>query len=448
MTATSSRLISYSLWLLGIWVLISFWSMNLPGASAGTFNPETINTWDTAWMLISTALVMLMTPAVWFFYGGMVSSKNIVSVLKQSILILSIVSIQWVLFGYSLVFGTDVWGIIGGMNFFWLRGVGFAPNADYAATIPHLAFMMFQGMFAIVTPALIIWAIVERINLKALIIFVLFWTTLVYDPIAHWVWGVGGWLRVYGALDFAGGTVVHMSAWFSALAAAMLVGKRINQGHPGNIANNLPFIILWAALLWFGWFGFNAGSAVASGALAASAFVVTNTAAAAAALAWMFLSWAETGKPSAMAAAIGAVCGLVVITPASWYVGPLSSVAMGLIGGVLTYMSVYLRTKKIKIDDTLDVWAAHGMGGLFGALLTWVFAEKAINSAGADGALFGNPHLLIIQLWTVCVTWLYAFFATIILLKVIGLFMPLRVSSSDEKEGLDMATHGEVGFRF
>ncbi len=448
MKKATSRLLSYSLFLIFVWVVISVWSMNLPGTSAWSFDPATINSWDTAWMLISTALVMLMTPAVWFFYGWMVSAKNIVSVLKQSLLILAIVSVQWVLFGYSLVFWTDINGIIGGLNFFWLQWVGFAPNADYAWTIPHLAFMMFQWMFAIVTPALIIWAIVERVNLKALIIFTLFWTTLVYDPIAHWVWWVGWWLRAYGALDFAGGTVVHMSAWFSALAAALLVGKRLNQKHPAHTANNLPFIILGAALLWFGWFWFNAWSAVASGSLAASAFVVTNTAAAASALAWMFLSWAETGKPSAMAAAIWAVCWLVVITPASGYVWPLSSIAIWLLGWVLTYMTVYLRTQKIKIDDSLDVWAAHGMWWLFWAVLTWVFAEKAINSAWANWALFWNPSLLFIQIWTVAVTWLYAFFATIIILKVISFLIPLRVSSDDEIEGLDMATHGEVWFRF
>lgn len=422
--------------------------MSLPGTSAGAFDPATINSGDTAWMLVATAMVMLMTPAVWFFYGGMVNSKNIVSVLKQSLLIMWIVTIQWVLFGYSLVFGTDINGFIGGLDYIGLTGVGFAPNADYAGTIPHLLFMMFQGMFAIITPALIIGAFVERINLKALIIFTLLWTTLVYDPVAHWVWGLGGWLRDFWALDFAGGTVVHMTAWFSALAAAMIIGKRLEPKHPAHTANNLPFIILGAGLLWFGWFGFNAGSAVGSGALTASAFVVTNIAAAAAAITWMLLSWAETGKPSAMAAAIGAVCGLVVITPASGFVSPLSAIAMGIIGWVLTYLAVYLKTQKTKIDDTLDVWAAHGMGWLFGAILTWVFAEKAINGAGFDGALFGNPELLFVQIATVAVTAVYAFVMTIIILKVIELFIPLRVSASEEKEGLDMATHGEIGFRF
>ena len=440
-------MVKHAIWVLIAGALIGYSSIYFAGASAGEYDISAINTGDTAWMLVSAALVMLMTPAVGFFYGGMVSSKNVVSVLKQSVVILALVSIQWVVIGYSLVFGTDTNGIIGSLQFFGLKDVGFAPNADYAATIPELVFMVFQAMFAIITPALIIGAFVERIRFSTLIAFVLLWTTFIYDPVAHWVWGVGGWLRDLGALDFAGGTVVHMTAGFSALAAAMLVGRRLTHSPVGSSANNIPFVILGAILLWFGWFGFNAGSALASGALAASAFVVTNTAAAAAALTWTFLSWAENKKPSAMAAATGAVCGLVAITPASGFVGPVASIAIGIVAGVITYTAVYIRTHKIRIDDTLDVWAAHGIGGLTGAVLTGIFAEKAINAAGNNGLLFGNPNQLVVQIVAVGAVALYSFFGTWIILKVVSFFSSLRVSSSQESEGLDLAVHGEAGYR-
>ncbi len=377
----------------------------------------------------------------------MVTSKNVVSVLKQTIVILSLVSIQWVLIGYSLVFGHDMGGLIGGLNFVGLRDVGFAPNPDYASTIPQLAFMIFQAMFAIITPALIIGAFVERVSFKTLVIFTLLWTTLVYDPVAHWVWGTGGWLKALGALDFAGGTVVHITAGFSAISAAMLVGKRINGKHPSTHANNVPFVLLGAGLLWFGWFGFNAGSALSASPLAVSAFVVTNIAASAAALTWMVLSWLHNKKPSAMATATGAVCGLVAITPASGYVGPVSSIAIGIISGVVTYVALYLRSTKVKIDDTLDVWAAHGVGGFTGALLTGIFAEKAVNAAGNNGLLFGNPNQLWIQLAAVLVTSVYSFAMTYAMLKILSLKLKLRVSPSEEKKGLDIAIHGESGYR-
>ena len=443
------NLLLHSLGLLILGGLIGLLSISFAGASAGTFDPESINSGDTAWMLVSSALVMLMVPAVGFFYAGMVRSKNVVSVLKQSMVILSLVTLQWVLIGYTLVFGKDINGLIGDLSFLGLRGVGFAPNADYAATIPHLVFMVFQGMFAIITPALIIGAFVERIRFKTLVIFTLAWATLVYDPIAHWVWGVGGFLRNQGALDFAGGTVVHISAGFSAIAAAWLIGKREDHktAHPATSANNVPFVILGAALLWFGWFGFNAGSALSSGALAASAFVVTNIAAAAAALTWMTLSWSQNRKPSAMGTVTGAVCGLVAITPASGFVGPISAIAIGIISGVVTYLALYFRSKKINVDDTLDVWAAHGIGGVTGAVLTGIFAEKAINEFGNNGLLFGNPGQLWIQIGAVFVTATYSFFATVILLKVINYFSELRVSKAEEKQGLDMAVHGEAGYR-
>ncbi len=427
--------------------LIGFASTRFAGASSGAYDATKINAGDTAWVLAAASLVMLMTPAVGFFYGGMVTSKNVVSVIKQSLLILGVVSIQWVLFGYSLVFGNDVGGVIGGLNFFGLYGVGYAPNATYAGTIPQLAFMVFQAMFAIITPALIIGSFVERIRFRTLVLFVLLWSTLVYDPIAHWVWGAGGWLHHLGALDFAGGTVVHISAGFAGLAAAIVIGRR-REYQPGQpiASNNVPFVLLGAALLWFGWFGFNAGSALAASPLAVSAFVVTNTAAAAAALTWMVLSWAENKKPSAMATATGAVCGLVAITPASGFVGPIASIAIGVIAGVVTYLMLLIRSKRTRIDDTLDVWAAHGMGGVTGAILTGIFAEKAINSAGNNGLLFGNPGQLWTQVLAVAVTLTYSFVMTFILLKLLTP-LGLRVSSKEEAQGLDLAVHGEEGYR-
>jgi Amt family ammonium transporter len=438
----------WAIFILAVGVVIGYCAIYFGGASAGTYDPASLNSGDIAWMLCSSALVMIMTPAVGFFYGGMVPSKNVVSVLKQSLLILSLISIQWVVIGYSLAFGPDAFhGLIGNVSHFMLRGVGYAPDPAYAATIPALVYMIFQAMFAIVTPALIIGAFVGRIRFKTLVIFTLLWATLVYDPIAHWVWSPNGWLHTLGALDFAGGTVVHMSAGFSALAAAILVGKRLDTQTPGNA--NVPFVILGAALLWFGWFGFNAGSALTSGALAASAFVVTNTATAAASLTWVALSWAEHKKPSAVAAAIGAVAGLVAITPASGFVGPVASIAIGIIAGVVTYLAIHLRSNKMPVDDTLDVWAGHGIGGLTGALLTGVFAETAINSAGANGLLFGNPHQLWIQLIAVAAAGIYSFVATWVILKVLVMLgLPLRVSSEDEAEGLDTAVHGEPGYRF
>jgi ammonium transporter, Amt family len=420
----------------------------LAGGSAGPFKVGDINTGDTAWVMASAALVMIMTPAVGFFYGGMVRSKNVVSVIKQSVVVLALVSIQWVLFGYSLAFGKDIGGgILGGLGFFGLNGVGYAPNPDYAPTIPHLAYMIFQAMFAIITPALIIGAFVERIRFRTLIVFILLWTTLVYDPIAHWVWNPDGWLHKLGALDFAGGTVVHASSGFAALAAAIVVGKRIGfKKGEATQANNVPFTILGAALLWFGWFGFNAGSALAASPLAVSAFVATNTAAAAAALTWMALSWVQNGRPSALATATGAVCGLVAITPASGFVGPLSSIAIGVIGGLVTYLMLLFRSRKTLIDDTLDVWAAHGMGGVTGAILTGVFAEKVINSAGANGLLFGNPGQLLTQILAVVATAAYSFVVTFLLLKLLS-YMGLRVTDREEALGLDLAAHGEEGYR-
>lgn len=415
--------------------------------SAGQFEASSISSGDTAWILIATALVMLMTPAVGFFYGGMVKSKNVVSVIKHSLVILSLVSLQWVIIGYSLVFGNDMGGLIGNLNFIGLKGVGFAPNADYAATIPQLAFMIYQGMFAIITPALIIGAFVGRIRFKALVVFVLAWTTLIYDPVAHWVWGTGGWLRNLGALDFAGGTVVHVTAGFSALAAAIIIGRR-KEVSRHVVANNVPTVLLGASLLWFGWFGFNAGSALAASVLAVNAFVVTNIAAATSALVWMVMSWVQHKKPSALATATGAVCGLVAITPASGFVSAMSAIAIGIFAGLVTYLSLSFRVTYTKIDDTLDVWAAHGMGGVTGAVLTGIFAEKAINTGASNGLLFGNPQQVLMQLLAVLIVATYSFFGTIVILKIVKVITNLRVSLSEEIKGLDLAVHGEAGYRF
>jgi len=401
---------------------------------------------DTAWVLAAASLVMIMTPAVGFFYGGMVRSKNVVSVIKQSIFILAAISIQWVLFGYSIAFGgNDIGGFIGDLKDFGLAGVG----NHLTGTIPEFAFVAFQAMFAIITPALIIGAFVERIRFSVLIVFTVLWSTLVYDPLAHWVWHANGWLFQMHALDFAGGTVIHVSSGFAALAAALVVGKRIGfKKGEATEANNVPFVLLGAAILWFGWFGFNAGSALAANTLATSAFVVTNTAAAAAALVWLVLSWVQNGRPSALATATGAVCGLVAITPASGFVSPMSSIAIGIIGGLVTYLMLFIRSRFTSIDDTLDVWAAHGMGGVTGALLTGVFAETAVNSAGQNGLLFGNPGQLGVQALAVVVAAGLSFVVTLILLFVLKLiFGSLRVTEREEALGLDLASHGEEGYR-
>jgi ammonium transporter, Amt family len=439
------KLAFYVMALLAVGLVAGFASTYFAGASAGPFNPSAINSGDTAWVLTASALVLLMTPAVGFFYGGLVTSKNVVGVIKQTLLILALVSIQWILFGYSLAFGPDFHGVIGGLGFFGLNGVGFAPSS-YAKTIPQLAFMIFQAMGAIITPALIIGSIVQRVRFRTLVIFVLLWTTLVYDPIAHWIWGNGGWLQQMGVLDFAGGAVVHTSAGFAGLAAAMVIGKRRDFKQGEAIASHhVPFVLLGAGLLWFGWVGFNGGSALAASPIAVNAFVVTNTAGAAGALVWMLLSWAEKRKPSAMSTAIGAVCGLIAITPASGYVGPVASLAIGIIAGLVSYIALYVRSQRTQIDDTLDVWAAHGMSGVTGVILTGVFAEKAINNAGNNGLLFGNPTQFGIQIMAVLVTLAYSFGITFLLLKVLAP-LGLRVSAQEEAEGLDIAVHGEEAY--
>jgi Amt family ammonium transporter len=404
----------------------------------------TINAGDTAWVLIASTLVLMMTPALAFFYGGMVRKKNILSTLNLSFIIMSLLSVQWVLYGYSLVFGSNLGGIIGGLNFFGLSGVGASPNAAYAPTIPHLAFAAFQMMFAIITPALITGAFVERVRFKTFLVFSLLWATLVYDPVAHWVWGTGGMLRQLGALDFAGGTVVHITAGFSALAFAMVIGARKGFGKSTFEPNNIPYSILGAGLLWVGWFGFNGGSALAANGVAVNAVVTTNTAAAASGLMWMLLSWRDD-RPSVLGIITGAVVGLVAITPAAGYVTPLSALAIGAIAAPISYYAIRLR-QRFNLDESLDVWACHGMGGTWGALATGLFATKAVDDAGANGLFYGNPAQFLIQLVTVVVVVIFAFGVTFMVTKLLNRFMGLRVSASEEQVGLDISEHGERAY--
>jgi Amt family ammonium transporter len=401
---------------------------------------------DTAWLLISTALVMLMTPGVALFYGGMVRRKNLLSTIMMSFVCLGLVGLLWVLYGYSLSFGPDKGGFIGGLEWVFLNNVGQAPSTVYATTVPHLAFMMFQGMFAIITVALISGAVVERMKFSSLLVFSVLWLTFVYCPVAHWVWGSGGWLAKLGALDFAGGTVVHINAGASALALAWLLGPRRGylEKHPME-PNSIPLVVLGAALLWFGWFGFNAGSALTSGGLASSAFVATNTAAAAAAFTWMLLSWIYR-RPSLLGAATGAVVGLVAITPAAGFVSPIMGIPIGIGAAVACYYAMLFRARKMGVDESLDVWACHGIGGTWGALATGIFASVAVNSAGADGLIFGNAMQLARQFLAVFVVWAFAFGVSWVLGKLVDVTMGLRVTAVEETVGLDISQHGERAY--
>jgi Amt family ammonium transporter len=408
--------------------------------------PPKIDSGDTAWVLVSSALVLLMTaPGLALFYGGMVRQKNALGTLMQSFIILALISVQWVLWGYSLAFGPDKGGIIGGLEWVGLSGVGPTPNPDYAATIPHTAFMLFQMMFAVITPALITGAFAERKKFSTFLVFILVWATVVYDPLAHWVWGVGGWLRNLGALDFAGGTVVHISSGISALAAALVIGKRKGYGHQPMPPHNLPFTVMGASLLWFGWFGFNAGSALAANGLAAHAFMTTNTATAAAALGWMFTEWSSRGKPTVLGAASGAVAGLVAITPAAGYVTPMAAIIIGTVAGFICYSACNLKSR-LGYDDSLDVVGVHGVGGTWGALATGIFATKLVNDAGGDGLLYGNPKQLGIQFLAVVVTWVLGFVMTTVILKVLDAVMGLRVTDEEEAAGLDLSQHSETAY--
>lgn len=405
-----------------------------------------IDTGDTSWLLISTALVMLMTPGLAFFYGGLVRRKNMLSILMQCFMVLCLTSVQWVLFGYSLSFGPDKGSVIGGLEWSLLRSVGMEPSTAYAGTVPHELFMMFQMMFAIITPALIIGAFAERMKFSSFCIFILLWATLVYDPIAHWIWGVGGFLRNWGALDFAGGAVVHINAGMTALAAALLLGKR--KGYPDGISppHNLPFAVLGAGLLWFGWFGFNAGSALKAGALAASALTATHIAGATAGAVWAILDWLKFKKPTTLGMITGAIAGLAAVTPASGYVTPSGALCIGIGAGVIPWVAVTYLKGKLGYDDSLDAFGVHGIGGIWGVIATGIWATKTINPDGANGLLYGNPAQLWIQIKAVVVTIVYSFIVGAVLLKLVDVTMKLRVSEHEERVGLDLTQHREAAY--
>jgi ammonium transporter, Amt family len=403
-----------------------------------------INSGDTAWLLVSTALVMLMTPALALFYGGMVRRKNVLSTIMMSFAILALVSILWVLYGYSLSFGPDKGGIIGGLEWLGLIGVGQEPSSVYASTVPHLAFMMFQGMFAVITVALITGAIVERIKFGSLLIFSTLWLTLVYCPVAHWVWGSGGWLARLGVLDFAGGSVVHINAGISALALTLVLGSRKGFKERETMEpNNIPMVVLGSGLLWFGWFGFNAGSALTAGGLASNAFVTTNTAGAAAALTWMILGWIHR-RPSVLGVATGAVVGLAAITPASGFVQPLASIPIGVIAAVLSYYVMVWRGRAGKIDESLDVFACHGVGGMWGIIATGIFATAGVSEA--KGLVDGNWLQVPIQIAAIAVIVAFAFSTTWLLAKLVDVTIGLRVTREEETVGLDISQHGERAY--
>jgi Amt family ammonium transporter len=377
----------------------------------------------------------------------MVRQKNVLGTILQSFIAIGVVTVQWILIGYSLSFGPDFKGIIGNLQWVGLNGVGLDPNPEYGATVPHQAFMMFQMMFAIITPALISGAFAERFKFSTYLVFIFLWSTLVYAPLAHWVWGTGGWLKSLGALDFAGGLVVHVSSGISALAAAIIIGKRKGHGHEHMPPHNLTMTLLGAALLWFGWFGFNGGSAIASGALATSAFLATHISAACAALSWLLIEWKHRGKPTLLGAASGVVAGLVAITPASGFVNPIASMIIGILAGAVCYFGVNLKSI-FGFDDSLDAFGVHGIGGMFGAVATGIFASKAVNSLGTDGLVFGNTSLIFTQLLSVLVASLFAFCMTWLILKVLDKVMGLRVQEDEEVEGLDLSQHGESGYIF
>ncbi len=432
------------------WFLLAFLLLTViatfVSAEEVTTTSSSVNSGDTAWVLVSSALVLLMTPGLAFFYGGLVRRKNILSVLMQCFIVMCLISIQWVIFGYSLAFGPDVKGIIGNLSWFGLKGVGLAPYAPYSATIPHQLFMIFQAMFAIITPALILGAFAERMKFSAFCIFSLLWATLVYDPVCHWVWGVGGFLRQGGALDFAGGTVVHINAGVAALASALVLGKR--QGYPDKMSppHNLPLAVLGAGLLWFGWFGFNSGSALGANGLAVNAFVTTHIAAAAAGLTWALLDWIFSLRPTVLGIITGAVAGLVAITPACGFVNPVGAIWIGIGVSAFCYLAVAIIKVKFGYDDSLDAFGVHGIGGMWGALATGLWATKAVNSAGANGLFYGNAAQFLVQLKAVVITAVYSFVVTFVLLKVINAVIGLRASEQDERIGLDLTQHRETAY--
>lgn len=405
---------------------------------------STISAGDTAWVLMSTALVLLMVPGLAFFYGGLVRTKSALNTMLMSLAALAVVTVQWVLFGYSLAFGPgSSW--IGGFAHVGFAGVTAAANPTYSAVLPHLLFAAFQAMFAGITVALFSGAVIDRMRFVAYLVFGVIWTTIIYDPLAHWVWGDGGWLRQLGALDFAGGTVVHISAGTTAVVLAMFLGPRRDFKRIPNVPHNVPFALLGAGLLWFGWFGFNAGSALAADGIAANALVTTHAAAAAAMVAWVIMELVKGGRATAVGAATGAVVGLVAITPAAGFVTPISAIMMGVLAAPFSFFALHYRPKT-RLDDTLDVFACHGVAGIMGAVLTGVFASKAVNPIGADGLLHGNPSLIGVQLLAVIATIAFAAIASTVILVALNAIMPLRVPVDVEVQGIDIAEHGEEAY--
>ncbi len=406
-----------------------------------------MNTGDTAFIMVSAALVMLMTPGLALFYGGMVRTKNTLGTIMQSFIIIGLISLQWILWGYSMAFGPDKFGIIGGLEWFGLRNVGLTPHPVYASTVPHQVFMIYQCMFAVITPALITGAFAERMRFGPFLLFSLLWATFVYNPLVHWIWSDGGWLAKLGVLDFAGGIAVHLSSGVAALAAALILQKRQGYGTENLQPHNLPMTLLGAGILWFGWFGFNGGSALSAGSLAGSAFVATHVAGTTGALAWVAMEWKLTGKATTLGAASGAIAGLATITPASGFVGPLSAALIGLFAGVGCYWGIMLKNR-FGYDDSLDVVGIHGVGGVIGLICAGLFATTAVNSGGSDGLFFGNVTQLGVQCLAVLVTIVYTFVLSFILLKIVDRLWGLRVREEDEIVGLDLSQHNETAYKF
>jgi Amt family ammonium transporter len=403
---------------------------------------------DTAWMLISAAMVLLMTHGLALFYGGMVRKKNVLGTIMHSFIAIAIVSVQWIIIGYSLAFGPDIKGVIGGLDWAFLNNVGLSPNPDYAKTVPHLAFMIYQAMFAVITPALISGALAERIKFSSFVLFIILWSTFIYTPVAHWVWGKGGWLGSMGALDFAGGIVVHVTSGLSALSAALYIGKRKGYPHEITPPHNLPLTVIGTGILWFGWFGFNGGSAMTSGALSTVAFVTSHIAAVSAVVIWITIEWLHQGKATVFGAATASVAGLATITPAAGFVSPMHALIIGLLAGAVCYTALNLKPR-LGYDDSLDAFGVHGVGGLIGTICVGIFASLAINDAGANGLLFGNSKQFFIQLMAAAVVGIYSFVVTAILLKIVDLVTGgVRVNHENETEGLDVTQHGESGYYF
>lgn len=400
-----------------------------------------VDTGDTAWILVSAALVMLMTPGLALFYGGMVRRKNVLGTIMHSFVAIAIISLQWIFIGYSLSFGPDIGGFIGGLDWIGLKGVGLEPSA-YAPTVPHLAFMIYQAMFAVITPALISGAFAERMKFSAYVIFIIVWTTIVYNPVCHWIWG-GGWMSDLGVLDFAGGLVVHVTSGVSALAAALYIGKRKGYLKEAMPPHNLPMTVLGAGLLWFGWFGFNAGSALSSGELSTMAFVTTHTAAVAATVTWMLIEWVHRGKATMFGVATGAIAGLATITPAAGFVGPMSALIIGIAAGSICYLALNAKGR-FGYDDSLDAFGVHGVGGTIGTIGAGLFASAAIN--GVNGLFFGNSRQLLVQLMAIAVVAVYSFVLSLVILKAIDAVIGVRVDKEGEIEGLDINQHGEEGY--